>query len=338
MNSKVPCEKCGVMILPTTAEGTGGICMPCDKGEIEDIEESLEWYKNWRETVKIETDIEKILQSLPEENKLWAGLWYASEQVMGLGIPSENSIGEAHCIEILQKLVSTYGYTDVYACLKEHDSDGMGFLYWFARAGISQAIPELENYLASDDVDDVFDAAISLALLNDDRGLATIEKLCAGEHRLKLEEIPDWYLDEYIQEIDDPRAREIEGKYCKQSLSSQDSSPTRSNAMTWETLIDTKEEQFFRGIVFRFPAQYPFESVVDFMITRDPDSPAEYSLICSTGHHAGDLELQLPEESMHGDGGLSVQWFKDNWQKWVYKDCKVEDVTFINQYRPQIGE
>ncbi|MBU1640493.1 MAG: hypothetical protein KKG53_08410 [Proteobacteria bacterium] len=257
---------------------------------------------------------------------------------MGLSIPSENSSGEAHCLEILQELVSTYDYADVYACLKEHDSDGMQFLYWFARAGVSQAIPAIEKYLTSEDVDDVFDAAISLALLNDERGLDTIEKLCAGEHPLQLEETPDWYINEYIQKIDHPKARELEKKYRNQNLSPKGSSTTRSNTVKWETFADNKQVQFHRGIIFRFPAKHPFESVVDYLLINDHYAPADYSLMCSTGHQAGTIKLRLPEESMHADGGISVQWLKDNWQKWVYKDCKVEDVKFIEEYWPEIGE
>lgn len=51
MNSKISCKKCGALILPSTAEGTGGICMPCHEGSREGIEESLEWYDNWWKTV-----------------------------------------------------------------------------------------------------------------------------------------------------------------------------------------------------------------------------------------------------------------------------------------------
>ena len=28
---KIPCSKCGAMILPATAEKTGGLCMPCTR-------------------------------------------------------------------------------------------------------------------------------------------------------------------------------------------------------------------------------------------------------------------------------------------------------------------
>ncbi len=33
---RIPCPKCGALILPTTASATGGICMPCKKKEKED--------------------------------------------------------------------------------------------------------------------------------------------------------------------------------------------------------------------------------------------------------------------------------------------------------------
>ncbi len=40
MVAKVPCRECGAMILPTTAETNGGICMACKQGIRKDIEAS----------------------------------------------------------------------------------------------------------------------------------------------------------------------------------------------------------------------------------------------------------------------------------------------------------
>ncbi len=45
MTERIPCAKCGAMILPATAEATGGLCMPCKQGFRESLEES----KRWRE-------------------------------------------------------------------------------------------------------------------------------------------------------------------------------------------------------------------------------------------------------------------------------------------------
>jgi hypothetical protein len=39
MIERVPCAECGALILPSTAEETGGLCMPCKGGYRKDIEE-----------------------------------------------------------------------------------------------------------------------------------------------------------------------------------------------------------------------------------------------------------------------------------------------------------
>ena len=49
MVEKVPCKTCGAMILPTTAEKNGGLCMPCKQGNRENIENSKEYYKKQKE-------------------------------------------------------------------------------------------------------------------------------------------------------------------------------------------------------------------------------------------------------------------------------------------------
>lgn len=38
MSEKVACEACGAMILPSTAEANGGVCMPCKRGDRGNIE------------------------------------------------------------------------------------------------------------------------------------------------------------------------------------------------------------------------------------------------------------------------------------------------------------
>jgi len=49
VTDKIPCTKCGALILPATAERTGGICMPCKQGIRESIDESKETYKKQKE-------------------------------------------------------------------------------------------------------------------------------------------------------------------------------------------------------------------------------------------------------------------------------------------------
>ena len=52
MTDKIPCTECGAMILPATADKTGGLCMPCKQGIRADIEASKEFYKEQRELEK----------------------------------------------------------------------------------------------------------------------------------------------------------------------------------------------------------------------------------------------------------------------------------------------
>jgi hypothetical protein len=44
MADRIPCTACGALILPTTAESTGGLCMPCKQGTRQQIEQSKRYY------------------------------------------------------------------------------------------------------------------------------------------------------------------------------------------------------------------------------------------------------------------------------------------------------
>lgn len=47
--AKVPCSQCGALILPTTAESTGGICMACKQGIRKDLEASREYHERLKD-------------------------------------------------------------------------------------------------------------------------------------------------------------------------------------------------------------------------------------------------------------------------------------------------
>lgn len=49
MQDKIPCTCCGVLILPATAGRTGGLCMPCNNGTRDSMDQSREFYKKQRE-------------------------------------------------------------------------------------------------------------------------------------------------------------------------------------------------------------------------------------------------------------------------------------------------
>ncbi|MBL4623527.1 MAG: hypothetical protein JKY42_00025 [Flavobacteriales bacterium] len=107
--------------------------------------------------------------------------------------------------------------------------------------------------------------------------------------------------------------------------------------MKRKSLLEWEAEKFYRGVVFRFKAKYPFEEVVDFMAIEDIDAPLRLKSVCSTGFHAGQTELAFPEEAKHSDGGVSVLWLKENWEKWVYPECGIEEVKFIENYPSSFG-
>ena len=107
--------------------------------------------------------------------------------------------------------------------------------------------------------------------------------------------------------------------------------------MIWQPLATCQKDSFGRGAVFRFPALAPFEKVVDFMIIEEHESPTFYKLICTSGYHAGQTELVFPAEAKHETGGVSVAWLKKNWSVWVYAECEVSNVHYVDCYPPDHG-
>ncbi|MBR7059611.1 MAG: hypothetical protein IKI22_03295 [Neisseriaceae bacterium] len=119
-----------------------------------------------------------------------------------------------------------------------------------------------------------------------------------------------------------------------------------------EKLIDYKVPYLARGTVFRLPAKWPYENFVDFMVLEaspafklqvDENIPT-FALTASTGYHAGHLFGIIPNEAIVDVDQeiatkynlkvaqvLKIDWFIENWNKWIYPDCKVEDVYIIPQ-------
>ncbi|MGJ8647181.1 MAG: Imm45 family immunity protein [Marinomonas colpomeniae] len=102
--------------------------------------------------------------------------------------------------------------------------------------------------------------------------------------------------------------------------------------MKWIPIKIYDDESFGSGVVFRFSAKHPFEDIVDWMLIEDFDAESRYKLICATGYHAGKTELILPIEARHEKGGISKNWVINNWNKWIYPDCSVDNVKCIESY------
>jgi Immunity protein 45 len=78
----------------------------------------------------------------------------------------------------------------------------------------------------------------------------------------------------------------------------------------------------------KFLSTYPFEEKVIVMVCENRENlEMPINLIVMTGHKAGINPLQnLPSECLSEEGGLSLNWLINNWRKWVYSECNVDDV------------
>ena len=91
-------------------------------------------------------------------------------------------------------------------------------------------------------------------------------------------------------------------------------------------------------MVLRCKGKYPYEAIVDFLVCETPDSGAKtFQLIVISGFKAGAKYYQFPEESLPKDRsryGLSTHWLRDNWYKYGYIDCPLEDVYIYESQVP----
>ncbi|MCS2161241.1 Imm45 family immunity protein [Scandinavium sp. H11S7] len=98
-------------------------------------------------------------------------------------------------------------------------------------------------------------------------------------------------------------------------------------------LIEYKSETISRGCVFRFPSFWPYEKTVDLLVVSMPDEDSEHALVVSTGHKAGLILVRLPRECESTScRSIKYQWILDNWDKWIYPECSVEDVFIFQHY------
>ncbi|RCW20215.1 immunity protein 45 of polymorphic toxin system [Ciceribacter lividus] len=103
--------------------------------------------------------------------------------------------------------------------------------------------------------------------------------------------------------------------------------------MKMERLVDCKAPALPRGTVFRLKGRHPYEESVDFMLVLDEAWANPLVLVVATGYSAGHVVVSLPPECMlEGTVMLSTAWLLENWSKWVYPDCAVEDVHYLQNY------
>ena len=106
----------------------------------------------------------------------------------------------------------------------------------------------------------------------------------------------------------------------------------------WSQLSSGPSKAVFRGTVFRcLKAVWPYETVVDFMVVSDHDSPCGFALIVATGYKAGHVLVRLPAEAKAADAqALSTEWIVANWAKWIYPECPLHLVQVIENYPSEV--
>lgn len=101
-------------------------------------------------------------------------------------------------------------------------------------------------------------------------------------------------------------------------------------------LLDNKKD-ITRGCVFRCKARYPYEEVVDFMVAESfYNGEPRYAVYVISGYKAGSLVVWLPNESLSTNYGLSWRWVIENWDKWIYLDCDIENVWIVEKSVPTL--
>jgi hypothetical protein len=104
-------------------------------------------------------------------------------------------------------------------------------------------------------------------------------------------------------------------------------------AVTMRKLIDIEETQIWRGAIFRVKGSYPYEDTVDFMVVETSDEKRPLGIMVATGYSAGHTFVHLPPEAfVLGTASISAIWLRANWEGWVYPECRVEDVLFMERY------
>jgi len=101
-------------------------------------------------------------------------------------------------------------------------------------------------------------------------------------------------------------------------------------------LLEYIEETIERGMLIRCKGKYPYEEVVDFLVCESQNENG-YQLIVATGYKAGLTFSNLPKESIpQGQRfGLSTSWLINNWTKWGYFDCPLENVWIMENPVPK---
>ena len=99
-------------------------------------------------------------------------------------------------------------------------------------------------------------------------------------------------------------------------------------------LIAIEEPQIWRGAIFRVKGSSPYEETVDFMVVETGDEKRPLGIMVATGYHAGHTFVHLPPEAfVLRTVSISAAWLKANWAEWLYPECPIEEVLYLERYQ-----
>ncbi|QBG85474.1 Imm45 family immunity protein [Xanthomonas oryzae] len=101
--------------------------------------------------------------------------------------------------------------------------------------------------------------------------------------------------------------------------------------MSWIKLIDYEGDDLYRGGFIRVNGYFPYEKKVEFMLYETGEVDRPYGLIVASGYKAGLKLVNLPSDSLTSNGGVSKNWVISNWDRWIYPDCGINEVYFLEQ-------
>jgi hypothetical protein len=104
------------------------------------------------------------------------------------------------------------------------------------------------------------------------------------------------------------------------------------------TKLILRKDNLFLGNILRCSGKLPFEKTVDFMVSEYLcNGEQHYGLMTISGYKAGRFYVIFPKDSTSEKAcAINYDWLVENWDKWGYFDCPLEDVYFIEGLTPVI--
>ena len=94
-------------------------------------------------------------------------------------------------------------------------------------------------------------------------------------------------------------------------------------------LVDLEEEGLYRGCVIKFIDTLDEDNTTCVMLCEIAGKDA-YQLIRIDGYKAGIPVRTFNEEGVKGCS-LSVEWLIENYKKWTYIDCGIENIYILSE-------